>query len=77
MPPLPETNTSFSRLSDRILSALELAIDQKDVLIAEQLLRALELAMTRNAGGANFKEKRDYPPAIANAISRLDALKTS
>ncbi len=71
----PETNAAFSRLSDRILSALELAINQKDILIAEQLLRALELAMTRNAGGKNFKEKRDYPPAIADAINRLELLK--
>ena len=71
----PETNAAFSRLSDRILSALELAINQKDILIAEQLLRALELAMTRNAGGKNFKEKRDYPPSIADAINRLELLK--
>jgi hypothetical protein len=70
-----ENSATFSRLSDRILSALELAIDQKDVLIAEHLLRVLEMAMTRNAGGAKFKEKRDYPPAIAEAVNRLEALK--
>ena len=39
------------RLSDRILSALELALDQSDIKVAEILTKALELAMTRNSGG--------------------------
>ena len=33
------------RLSDRILYALELAIEQEDISIAESLVRALELAL--------------------------------
>lgn len=63
------------RLSDRILSALELALDQQDPLIAEHLVRSLELAMTRNAGGADFKEKRDFPPGVAAALDRFNNLK--
>lgn len=59
------------RLSDRILSALELALDQHDVKIAEVLTRALEHAMTRNTGGGEFVERRDYPPEIEDAMNRL------
>ena len=59
------------RLSDRILSALELSLEQKDIKIAEQLVRALEMSMTRNAGGGEFVERRDYPPEIDRAMSKL------
>lgn len=62
------------RLADRILSALDLALEQKDVKIAEALTRAMELAMTRNAGGATFVERRDYPPEIERAMEKLYAL---
>lgn len=63
------------RLSDRILSALELALEQKDVKIAELLSRAMEHAMTRNTGGGEFIERRDYPPEIERAMDRLFALR--
>lgn len=59
------------RLSDRILSALQLAVEQEDVKIAELLTRALELSMTRNTGGGEFVERRDYPPEIEDAMSKL------
>jgi hypothetical protein len=59
------------RLSDRILSALELALEQEDLKIAELLTRALELSMTRNTGGGEFIERRDYPPEIERAMDRL------
>jgi hypothetical protein len=63
------------RLSDRILSALELALEQDDVKIAELLTRAMELAMTRNTGGGEFIERRDYPPEIEKAMDKLYALR--
>ncbi len=66
---------SMIRLSDRILSALELALKQEDVKIAEILTRALEMAMTRNTGGGEFVERRDYPPAMEEAMNKLQALK--
>lgn len=56
------------RLSDRILSALELALEQKDLKISETLTRALELSMTRNTGGGEFVERRDYPPEIERVM---------
>ena len=59
------------RLSDRILSALQLALDQKDLKIAELLTRAMEHAMTRNTGGGDFIERRDYPPEIEGAMDKL------
>lgn len=63
------------RLSDRILQGLQLALDQDDVKIAELLTRALELAMTRNTGGGEFIERRDYPPEIEKAMDKLHDLK--
>lgn len=63
------------RLSDRILSALELALEQDDYKIAELLTRAMELSMTRNTGGGEFIERRDYPPEIETAMDKLDSLK--
>ena len=63
------------RLSDRILSALELALEQEDVKISELLTRALEQAMTRNTGDGEFEERRDYPPEIEQAMNRLYELR--
>lgn len=63
-----------ARLSDRILSALELALEQQDVKIAQLLTSAMELAMTRNSGGGDFIERRDYPTEIEQAMERLGDL---
>lgn len=63
------------RLSDRILSALELSLAQKDLKISEMLTRALEQSMTRNTGGGEFIERRDYPPEIEEAMDKLYALR--
>lgn len=63
------------RLSDRILSALQLALEQDDLKISELLTRSLELAMTRNTGGGEFVERRDYPPEIEEAMGKLYELR--
>lgn len=63
------------RLSDRILSALELSLEQEDLKISELLTRALEHSMTRNTGGGDFIERRDYPPEIEKAMDQLFALR--
>ncbi|MFA7276105.1 MAG: hypothetical protein WC043_04820 [Pseudobdellovibrionaceae bacterium] len=65
------------RLSDRIFFALQLAIEQKDAQIADFLVRALEQAMTRNSGGGEFVERRDFPPEIETILSRLRDIKKS
>lgn len=64
-----------SRLSDRILFALELALEQGDIPIAESLTRALEMSMTRNTGGGEFVERRDYPAAMEDAMKILNDLR--
>lgn len=68
-------DSRYIRLSDRILFALEMALDQEDITIADALVRALEMSMTRNTGGGEFIERRDYPPEIEKALDRLAALK--
>ncbi len=63
------------RLSDRILFALELALDQQDLELSEALNKSLELSMTRNTGGGEFIERRDYPREIEQALAHLRSLK--
>lgn len=63
------------RISDRILFALDLALAQDDLAIAEELVKALDISMTRNSGGEDFVERRDYPEQIEDMMDRLDALR--
>ena len=72
---MTETNLSNSRLSDRIFYALQLANEQKDIQISEALVSVLDMAMTRNTGGGEFVERRDYPPEYVSELDRLKALK--
>jgi len=62
------------RLGDRILSALELSLEQNELEIAECLARALELSLTR-FGGPGVVEKRDAPEGLDAAFARLEALR--
>lgn len=62
------------RLSDKILIAFNQACDQKQADVAEHLLRALELALTRY-GGRNNSEKRAELGPVAEAYARLEALR--
>lgn len=65
------------RLSDRIIFALELAVEQEDHKTGEVLARALEIAMTRKAGGGDFMERRDYPPEVEALMNRLNELRAA
>jgi lysophospholipase len=67
--------TQAQRLYDPILEALNLAIEQQDLETAEHLEKALELSMTRMAGGRDFVERRDYPSEIEEAIESLRTLR--
>lgn len=62
------------RLSDRILSALELAIDQEDLGVAEHLAKALEEALTR-FGGPGVPDRRELPDDMLVVLDRLDHLR--
>lgn len=66
---------THERLSDKILTALEYSLYQEDAAIAELLVNALELSITRDAGGSDFVEKRNYPAEIATALEKYHALK--
>ncbi|MGZ9109042.1 MAG: hypothetical protein ACXW4B_09505 [Micavibrio sp.] len=68
-------NKQATRLSDRILFALELALEQNDIAIAETLTRSLEMSMTRNTGGGEFVERRDYPADMEVAMKKLAELR--
>jgi len=72
---MAEFTKNKDRLSDRILFALELSLQQQDLGISELLNRALEIAMTRNSGGGEFIERRDYPQEVEDAMAALRKLK--
>lgn len=63
------------RLSDHIVSALELAVEQEDADVAELLCSALELSVTRQAGGSGFVERRSFPDEIRDLMDRASDLK--
>lgn len=65
----------YQRLSDLILEALTLSLEQKDVVISDILSRALEMSITRNAGGRDFIERRDLSKDVESALEKLYALK--
>ena len=72
---MDETLLNKGRLSDRIFYALNLAIEQEDTKIADALVQALELSMTRNTGGGEFVERRDYPAEVERALDKLRNVK--
>ena len=74
-PPTSAKTKAYIRLSDLVLEAMHLALEQKDVAIADILSRALEMSLTRNAGGRNFIERRDLSKDVEKAIEKLGALK--
>lgn len=69
------TKKHAARLSDEILKALALALSQKDLAISELLARALEHAITRNAGGKDFVERREFESEVETAFDQLAALR--
>lgn len=64
-----------NRLSDRIVYALALAIQQEDVRVANALAEALDLSMTRYTGGGEFVERREYPKYVEEIMENLEKLR--
>ncbi len=62
------------RLGDRILHALELALDENDLETAELLAKAMETALTR-IGGPDSTDHRLPPAGLDAAFDRLDAMR--
>ncbi|PCH98994.1 MAG: hypothetical protein COB76_06540 [Alphaproteobacteria bacterium] len=65
----------YKRLSDRILFAFELSVEQGDIDISDALMKALDKAITRSAGGVEFSERRDLAPEYQAALSQYEELK--
>ncbi|PWC33788.1 hypothetical protein [Azospirillum sp. TSO35-2] len=64
------------RLGDRILAALELALEQKHLEVAEHLARALEETLTR-FGGPDAVDHRELSAGMVQAFERLESLRRS
>ncbi len=69
-----ENKEAYKRLSDKVLEALKLALEQEDVAISEVLNRALEMSLTRGAGGDNFVERREFSEEIEAALDKFEEL---
>lgn len=67
----------YKRLSDRILFALELAVEQDDISISDDLVSAMEKAITRATGGKDFVERRELAPEYDSVLSQYDELKAN
>ena len=65
----------FKRLSDRILYALQLSLEQKDLTVSERLNRALEISLVRTPDGRRYVERRDFTTDYDAAMKALDALR--
>jgi hypothetical protein len=66
----------YKRLSDRILFALELSVEQDDLSISDDLVSAMEKAITRATGGSGFVERRELAPEYDSVLSQYDDLKS-
>ncbi len=63
-------DTPQRRFSDKILAAFDQACDRGEIEVAELLLRALELTLTR-AGGKDYVDRRDELGPVIEAYARL------
>lgn len=62
------------RLSDKILAAFDQACERREVEVAELLVKALELTLTRAGGRGNLDKRREFGP-VAEAYQRLKRLR--
>ncbi len=62
------------RLSDKLLAAFNQACEQDEVEVAELVLKAIEIVLTREAGPAE-RERRSHLGPVIEAFGRLKALR--
>jgi len=62
------------RLSDKLFAAFQQACEQNDIEVAELIVRALELVLTREGQGAKSERRDEAGPAV-EAFGRLKELK--
>lgn len=65
---------SGRRLSDKILAAFDQACERRELEVAELLVKALELALTR-VGGRGYVDKRRELGPVLEAYARLKRLR--
>jgi hypothetical protein len=70
----PMTPTPDRRLSDKILSAFEQACQRRELDVAELLVKALELTLTRTGGKGNVDKRQELGPVI-EAYATLQRLR--
>ena len=64
------------RLSDKLFTAFQQACEQKDVEVAEAILKALELVLTREKAEPGKSDRRAGETGpVVEAFSRLQELK--
>ena len=64
----------YQRLSDKILEALKMSVGQGDETISNLLIPALEMSMTRSAGGVDFVERRNFSEEVSKLLDQLSDL---
>jgi len=57
-------NTPQRRLSDKILSAFDQACERGELDVAEMLVRALELTLTRTGGRGSIDQRIELGPVV-------------
>jgi len=62
------------RLSDKILAAFEQACERRELDVAQLLVQALELTLTRAGGKSNVDKRVDMGP-VNEAYDRLRRLR--
>ena len=68
-------NTPQRRLSDKILSAFDQACERGEIDVAETLVRALELTLTRVGGKGSIDHRVDLGPVV-EAYARLKQMRS-
>ncbi len=62
------------RLSDKILAAFDQACDRRELDVAELLVKALEITLTRVGGHGQVDQRKNIEP-LTEAFARLQQLR--
>jgi hypothetical protein len=68
-------NTPQRRLSDKILAAFDQACERGELEVAELLVRALELTLTRTGGKHSVDERLELGPVV-ETYARLKQMRS-
>lgn len=68
-------NTPQRRLSDKILTAFDQACERGELDVAELLVRALELTLTRTGGKGNVDQRIELGPVV-ETYARLQQMRS-